>query len=43
MGAVPAIIAIALGCVVMLGKLIAYTIEDIPPTLMDSVASIEVN
>jgi len=43
LGAVPAIIAIALGCVGMLGKLLADTIEDIPPTLMDSVASIGAN
>lgn len=43
LGAIPAIIAIALGCVGMLGKLLADAIEDIPPTLMESVASIGAN
>jgi phosphonate transport system permease protein len=43
LGTIPAIIAIALGCVGMLGKLLADTIEDIPPTLMESVASIGAN
>lgn len=43
LGAMPGIIALALGCIGMLGKLLADTIEEIDPIMMESMESLGAN
>jgi phosphonate transport system permease protein len=43
LGSMPGIIALSLGCIGMLGKLLADTIEEIDPVLMESMESVGAN
>lgn len=43
LGAMPGIIALALGCIGMLGKLLADTIEELDPVMMESMQSVGAN
>ena len=43
LGAMPAIIALTLGCIGMLGKLLADTIEEIDSVMLDSMTSVGAN
>jgi phosphonate transport system permease protein len=43
LGTMPAIIALTLGCIGMIGKLLADTIEELDPIMMESMASVGAN
>ena len=43
LGPMPGIIALALGCIGMLGKLLADTIEELDPVMMDAMESVGAN
>jgi phosphonate transport system permease protein len=43
LGAMPGIIALAIGCIGMIGKLLGDTIEEIDPVMMEAMASVGAN